>query len=107
MDKRRDMFAAEALEVQGVGPIFQRHHYNPAVDVAEDMGPASTEVPIDDLRFFAAVRGDPGIEPFSDSHLRSLAGNGMSVAVAGTLLFSYCPAPNQLKKHNDNAVMIM
>ena len=87
MEKRRDMLAAEALEVQGVGPIFERHHYDPAVDAAEDVGPASTEAPIADLRFFAAVRGDPGTEAFSDSQLRSLAGNGMSVAVAGSLLF--------------------
>ena len=74
---RRYLLPTEALQVQGVGPIYQHEHYG-----AEDVDKAINMPNLVRLPLY-----DEGLtHSFSDSELRSLAGNTMPLPMIGAAL---------------------
>ena len=92
---RRGLLPVEALEAQGVGPIYLQSHYtddDDDDDVAY-VGPTEADAAMD-LPFFRTVAEQSST--FTDAQIRSLAGNGMFVPIIGAvkLFVLSCTVPD-------------
>jgi len=84
---RRYLLPAEALQVQGIGPVYKPEDYmsNEQSKAAMGSDDGSSRLPLYD----AVAKGEL---PFSDSQVRSLAGNSMPVPMiaAASLMVLSC-----------------
>ena len=82
LERRRLLLGGEAMEIQGVGPVYFSSDYTNADEIG-DIGPDEQDAPLPRTPFIEALRSGTS---FTAQQIISLAGNGMTVPVVGLVL---------------------